>query len=237
MWTHLKSRLRDTWLHPRYIAHREIERFLHAEGHSLTGRILDVGCGRKPYSLYFGDVTRHVGVDMPSTVHSRDAVNVWGSALALPFSEAAFDGILCTEVLEHTPDPEQALCEMARVARPGAALLLTVPLSESLHEEPYDFCRFTHHWVQHLLGVTGWSLERIRPRGGAWLELGYRTSSLLYETLGARRDTSGMARPRTVVGPIAVGLCAGVQILSSVMDHWCPSNLGTIGYAVVARRR
>ena len=52
----------------------------------------------------------------------------------LPFADASFDRILCTEVLEHIPDDRATIQEMVRVLRPGGTVAVSVPdqLSESM---------------------------------------------------------------------------------------------------------
>ena len=237
MWTTIKSVFGNSYLHPRHIAQREIANFVRAEGIKLNGLLLDVGCGRKPYGKWLPNIERHMGVDMPSTMHGPEHADVWASALALPFPDATFDSVLCTEVLEHTPDPAVGLREMARVSKAGSLLVLTVPFSEQLHEKPYDFCRFTSYWLEHLLKITGWEILQLRPRGGAWLELGFRVSSFLYTSFGATSDEHGKLTPRPIASFLVIPACAGVQIFSSIMDKLLPSNIGTMGYGVVARRR
>lgn len=233
----LKRYLRYTWLHPRHLAEREIANFVRAEGPSLKGIMLDVGCGKKPYLQHFPNVTRYVGLDVPSTMHGTHDADLLASVMALPFGRGTFDSILCTEVLEHTPDPNRALQEMARVAKPGARLLLTAPLSEQLHEEPIDFCRFTRYWLKYLLEQNSWRVEKIQERGGAWLELSYRFSSFLYASMGSKADSTGNLKPRLIFGPPVVILCAIAQLAGHVLNKVWPSSLSTIGYGVVATRR
>jgi SAM-dependent methyltransferase len=237
MWTTIKSTFGHSYLHPRHIAQREIANFVRAEGVALRGQLLDVGCGRKPYGKWLSNVDHHWGADMPTTMHGPEHADVWASAAALPFADGTFDSILCTEVLEHTPDPAAGLREIARVSKTGAVLVLTVPFSEQLHETPYDFCRFTAYWLEHLLKTTGWEILRLRPRGGAWLELGYRVSSFLYTSSGATSDEHGKLSPRPVASFFVIPACAGVQLFSSVMDKLLPNNISTMGYGLVARKK
>ena len=236
-WSKLKEVVRYSYLHPRYLAQRELRRVIETEGPKLLGRLLDVGCGKKPYKELIRNVETYIGLDVPTTMHGTSKLDVIGTAIALPFREDTFDSILCTEVLEHLPEPLVALEEMHRVSKPGGILLLTVPLSEQLHEEPYDFYRFTKYGLEYLLGKTGWQILKIYERGGGWLELGYRLSSFLYSTIGATRQPSGALQPRLIAGPLIIAICALVQVIASVLDRIWSLPLSTIGYAVVARRK
>jgi SAM-dependent methyltransferase len=231
-----KTRLRNSLAHPRGLAHRELRRVVAIVGSRLRGRLLDVGCGSKPYADLLTSAESYVGLDTAATMHGLERVDVVGTALALPFHAGRFDSVLCTEVLEHTPEPLAALQEIWRVTKPGGLLLLTVPMSEQLHEEPADFYRFTHYGARHLLDKAGFRVLEVHARGGPWLELGYRTSSLLYSTLGARRDPDGRLHIRLLVGPPVVALCLIVQAVALVTDRlWAPP-LSTIGYALLAER-
>ncbi len=49
------------------------------------------------------------------------------SVCALPFSDGAFDTVICTEVLEHIPDDRRAVAEIVRVIKPGGRLVVSVP--------------------------------------------------------------------------------------------------------------
>jgi len=96
-------------------------------GIGVAGRkILDVGCGRG----YVGQVVRDQGGDYTgldfavSRTGLRQAV---GDAASLPFPDAAFDGILCLDALEHFPDIDQAVAEFRRVLRASGFAFLSAP--------------------------------------------------------------------------------------------------------------
>jgi SAM-dependent methyltransferase len=131
------------------------------------GVLLDIGCGTKPYrQMLAGRLTRHIGVDMPSSGHSHAGMDGHASALALPFRTASFDSVLCTEVLEHVPDPHRAYAEIARVLAPGGCALVTTPFLYRVHEAPHDFFRFTAFAHRRLAADAGLDVEEIAPRGG-----------------------------------------------------------------------
>ncbi len=96
--------------------------------------VLDVGCaegfvGQHVMSQIPG--TRVFGVDLDMgalargrTLHPHFRFTV-GNALGLPFASGSVDLVLCTEVLEHIPQPEEAMKELVRVSR--GYLVLSVP--------------------------------------------------------------------------------------------------------------
>lgn len=87
-------------------------------------RLLDLGCGPGYYLEALRDLGAEViGVEMSET-ELRDRPTpvtgaIVGDGTLLPFPEASFDGVVCSNMLEHTPTPERVLEEIARVVRPG----------------------------------------------------------------------------------------------------------------------
>ena len=110
-------------------------------GVTLPARLLEVGCGRGWQSMELAQVGFQVwGVDISPALladfwHAlaqRPALHnsclaLVGSAFELPFADATFDVIFCTEVLEHLAEPQRAVREMARVLAPGGKVFITVP--------------------------------------------------------------------------------------------------------------
>jgi SAM-dependent methyltransferase len=78
-------------------------------------------------------------------------VQVIGDAQALGICDASFDVVLCTEVLEHLPEPQRAIDEIYRVLVPGGQLLLTTRFLFPIHDAPHDYFRFTKYGLRHLL--------------------------------------------------------------------------------------
>jgi ubiquinone/menaquinone biosynthesis C-methylase UbiE len=102
--------------------------FLDRSGSRSKNRVLDIGCGSSRIIQHLPDA---IGVDilLPKLrfLRSRHARLLQGSILALPFSDRAFDIVICSQVIEHIPDRPAAFDELARVLRPGATLILGTP--------------------------------------------------------------------------------------------------------------
>ena len=107
-------------------------------------------------------------------------VDVYASGLALPFGAQTFDTVVCSEVLEHVPDPACLLAEVTRVLRPGGHLLLTTPQTWGLHEEPHDYFRYTRYGLDVLARRAGLEPVRIAPTTGFWATWAARTSDFLF---------------------------------------------------------
>jgi ubiquinone/menaquinone biosynthesis C-methylase UbiE len=153
------------------LAHRQLNNALAiaARAHA-RGRLLDVGCGEKPYAPLFRDlVDEHVGVDHPESIHPLGAVDVLATAYDIPLEDASFDTVLMTEVLEHLEEPGRAIAEARRLLRPGGKLILSTPFMWPLHEEPRDYFRYSPHGLRHLL--EGFEPVTITPVAGKWTTL------------------------------------------------------------------
>lgn len=156
--------LRRPW-HSEFLHMQFLMRDIAAATDFAQGRLLDVGCGRRPYAFLLPGVREYIGLDAVAQPGGADAA---GLAAALPFANAQFDTVLCTQTLEHVDDPQLALAEMARVLRPGGFLILTVPQSWRLHEKPHDFFRYTRYGLITLAQRAGLEVQRVSPQGGVW---------------------------------------------------------------------
>ena len=114
------------------------------ERHASRRLTLDVGAQNGPYGAYF---PHRVALDVQRGI----GVQVIGDAQALGIRDASFDVVLCTEVLEHLPEPQRAIDEIFRVLVPGGQLLLTTRFLFPIHDAPHDYFRFTKYGLRHLL--------------------------------------------------------------------------------------
>ena len=123
-----------------------------------------------------------VGADVQqSSIKCVDVI--LNDAASLPFADASFATVLCTQVLEHVEDPHRLLTEACRVLRPEGHLILTCPFIWALHERPHDYLRFSEYWLRKTLAEAGFAVEVLEAQGGDFATIG----QLLLLTLDARR--------------------------------------------------
>ena len=117
---------------------------------------LDLGCGLKPYLSSFSHA-QYTGIDVH--VSGADlgmkAPDLYFDGIRIPFPDEHFDGILCTQVLEHAVDSESLLNECNRVLKPAGSLIISVPFTYREHEQPFDFRRFTSFGLVKSLKSNG----------------------------------------------------------------------------------
>lgn len=146
------------------------------------GDVLDIGCGNKPYAaLFSSEVASYIGVDIEQSHLQK--VDIICPATAIPLPDSSFDTILCTQTIEHVYDHRQLLAEAFRLVRPGGHLILSGPFYWPLHEEPYDFFRFTRYGFEQLLRSTGFSVQSIEENGGSWALAG---QALIHSLCGSK---------------------------------------------------
>lgn len=205
-------------------------------------RLIDVGSGDSPYRYVF-DHDQYVGLDrLP---RGRDALLATADAGALPVASGVADGVLCTEVIEHVPDERALAAELARIAAPGATLVLSSPFVHGLHEQPYDFRRLTSIGLLSTLERAGWTVESISAIGGpvvVSVDGLVRWADSLWRRVVrrvARRD-SAPYRLLTAPSPFLQRRLAAVALARSrhvgPIDPMVPSPRLTLGYVVVGTR-
>jgi 2-polyprenyl-3-methyl-5-hydroxy-6-metoxy-1,4-benzoquinol methylase len=181
---------------------RYLEDFLRRAAASVPAgaRVLDAGAGDGRYRTLFAhthyEATDFCQVDKRYNFQKLDFV---AHLQWLPTDAAAYDMIICTQVLEHLSEPALVLGQLQRALKPGGALWLSAPLFYAEHEAPHDYFRYTQYGLRHLLENAGFEVIQIE-----WLE-GY------YGTLAYQSFAAALALPiwpRHYGGGV-IGLLAG----------------------------
>jgi SAM-dependent methyltransferase len=143
------------FVNPFYLARKSLRRAIAGAARSSQGRLLDVGCGSKPYRDLF-DVPEYIGLEIDSEVSRRRGVaDAYYDGTRFPFGDGRFDVVLCNQVLEHVFNPDEFLAEIRRVLVPGGRVVLTVPFVWDEHEQPYDYARYSSFGLRALMARHG----------------------------------------------------------------------------------
>ncbi|MCA6451321.1 MAG: class I SAM-dependent methyltransferase [Chitinophagaceae bacterium] len=142
---------------------------------ALHGRLLDFGCGSKPYQSLFTNVSEYIGLDYNGEGHSHanEHVDVFYDGKVIPFENEYFDSIFSSEVFEHLFNIDEILPELNRVLKPGGMILVTCPFVWNEHEVPVDFARYTRFALQHLFEKYGFTVLQ-HDKAGDYLSTVYQ---------------------------------------------------------------
>ena len=203
--------------HPYFLHYRSLFDDLEKASIHARGMLLDLGCGNKPFEKMFnGRIDGYVGCDVVQSSESR--VDVICQATQLSFNNESCGTVLITQVIEHVADHQAMLHEAFRVLQGNGVLLLSGPMCWPLHEEPYDFFRFTEHGFRFLLERTGFVDIELVNNGGKWALCG----QVLIHTI---------SNTRLHRGP----LIRVINHLFAYLDTY-PTRSDTLNYVVVARK-
>lgn len=137
-----QPRFLSIFYHPFFFIRREIYSFLEVNSNFLNGKLLDFGCGSKPYEKLFKNLNDYIGVEVAGNKENLKS-DIYYDGISLPFADNTFDSILCTEVFEHVEQLDDVIFELYRILKPGGRMIVTTPFMCLEHEMPYDFRRFT----------------------------------------------------------------------------------------------
>lgn len=124
-------------------------------------KILDYGCGVKPYEYIFESTyEKYVGVDVGNNPHAEFNIE---PDEKLPFADAEFDIILSSQVLEHVENVDLYLGECARVLKHGGILILSTHGTWQFHSAPVDVQRWTSYGLRKLIEKYGFEISDFIP--------------------------------------------------------------------------
>lgn len=193
-----------------------------------SGRLIDVGCGRKPWlSVFEPYVDEYVGVDHVGTQHDISMADVVADAYDTTLEDATADTVILLAVLEHLEEPGLAVAETARVLRPGGHLILTAPMFWHEHEAPRDFFRYTQFGLRHLAEKAGLDVVEIKPLSGFFVTF---AQELCYVLLPFTH------RRRRVIRPLARAGIYLIQRMAYALRRWDTNTQFAWMHLLVARK-
>jgi SAM-dependent methyltransferase len=240
----LRSRLAQSELFSFNLVRRD--RWIAEQAAQLPSgtKVLDVGAGSCPYRSLFshceyrtqdlaplrGDQLRHGGYGRLDYV---------SDLAVIPVPDGSFGAVLCTEVLEHHPEPIAVVKELARILEPGGKLIQTAPLGSGIHQEPYHYYGgYTPWWYERFLGEAGFKEIRIEPNEGSMRFFAQESIRFILTTNPFKMNLPFAMRLLwlpvwTILFPL---LGVVIPILCKLMDRFDRERRFTVGYHVTARR-
>jgi SAM-dependent methyltransferase len=211
---------------PSWSIRLPLANWLRSEGTRAAGaRVLDVGCGVKPYYPFFAGAASYVGVD----VQENPNADLTGSIEALPVEDGSFDVVLCTQVLEHVDDPAAAVRELQRVVAPGGRVLASTHGVMLYHPNPQDLWRWTHTGLQRLFErEASWASVTVEPGAGSAECLGMLLGNYLH-LFAKRAGAARLAGPAiSTLNAVAAALDRRVSALREPIPGALFANLHVV---------
>lgn len=208
-------------------------------------RVLDIGAGSAPYRAVFSNCNyRTQDFIALNTDQLRDGryckIDIVCDAMAIPVANESFDIVLCTEVLEHHPEPIKLIFEFSRILTNNGVILLTAPLGSGIHQEPYHYYGgYTPYWYRRVLPEAGFDEITIEENAGSFRH--YAQESIRFMQM-----TRPFSMRMPLIGeliwlpcwllllPILAGL---IPLAAKVLDRFDWEKRFTVGYHVRAVKR
>ena len=208
-------------------------------------RVLDVGAGSAPYRADFAHCQyrtqdfAQLQTDQLRDKQGYSRLDFECDIAHIPVDDNSFDVVLCTEVLEHVPEPIEAIGEISRVLRPGGSLILSAPLGSGLHQSPYHFYGgYTPYWYRHFLAENGFEQIAIERNGGFFKHYGQESIRLARLLNPIRLSRNWLFRLAWL--PLWLLLLPWFAIVCPLFchfaDRWDEEGGLTVGYHVTARK-
>lgn len=185
--------------------------------HVNGGRLLDFGCGSKPYRSLM-TVDEYIGLDFDNEGHPHDEeqIDIFYDRGALPFENKSFDYILCTEVFEHLFDIDDKLLEFNRILKDKGLMFVTCPFVWNEHEIPYDYARYTSFALNDKFQKSGFEVISYQ-KGGTFIET-YTQAFFLYFSKKETKFKSDQ------IGFFKKSVIFSINLFGNIMNRILPNN-------------
>lgn len=194
-----------------------------------SGLVLNLGCGSYDrYRQFLERAGRVLNIDLKIS----PIVDVIGDAHALPLKDNSIDSILCTQVFEHLLYPHIAIVEIARVLKPGGIAIISVPQTNELHEEPFDYFRFTKYALTHLANEAGLEVVELIQRGGFYSVLSQSVIRYLIE-----RYKGYQSKFANYIISLLAGIVGRMGMWMDCLDKSAANRKFALGWTIVLRKQ
>lgn len=187
-------------------------------------KVLNIGAGGDFSKKLMQHAARQQFQVVSFDIDQQRRPDIVGDICTHDFGEQRFDVVVMAEILEHIHSPHVALENVYRILKDGGRLILTTPFIFPIHDEPYDYYRYTRYGLAHLLQ---------RFRDVSIMERNSWTEAI--DVLSARliMDKQPLSR---ALAPVFVLWAIIKWPISALLSRLIRTNFITSGYMVTARK-
>lgn len=215
--------------HPDWLSVKDLHPALRRHLSTLTGRVLDVGCGQKPYTPWMTSAQEVIGVDVSPTTAADVIITpdqTW------PFEDGSFDAVFSSQAYEHIRDIEHVNSEVLRVLKSGGLFVLSVPFYHNEHGVPEDYRRWTRYGLARDF-ERDYEVLGVEALGGVGSVLG--VAQINWLSLSFRR-LSGHRRIGQVTWPLWAAYCGFHAATASLFDRFDRTGAFYTNLILIARK-
>lgn len=139
-------------------------------------RVLDAGAGEQQFRKFcshlnyvsqdFAEYKGEGEIGLQTGTWDYGKLDIICDIINIPEPDGCFEAILCTEVLEHLPDPAKVFPEFSRLLAPGGYLVITAPFCSLTHFAPYHYSTgFSRFYYETHLGKNQFDIIEITENG------------------------------------------------------------------------
>lgn len=204
------------FINPFYFSRKGLAKNLSMLAPKITGKVLDVGCGNKPYmSLYSAEEYVGLEVDTPEN-RAAKAADLYYDGEHFPFDPGSFDSVVSNQVFEHVRDPDQFLTEISRILRDDGLVLITAPFVWDEHEQPHDYTRYSSFGMTSILNRHGFEILELRKS--------VDDIRIVFQLLNAYIHKKTQTKSRAVNLLLTILMIAPVNIIGELVSWITPRN-------------
>lgn len=204
-------------VNPFYFSRKELCKNIKILARRLTGRVLDIGCGQKPYKHFFCNASEYICIEVDTPNNRKDKkADFYFDGKALPFPDNSLDNIFLSQVLEHVFLPDSFLAEINRVMKEEGGLLLSVPFVWDEHEQPVDYARYSSYGICALLERNSFSIVEQHKTATDLRAIFQLLNTYIYKTTVSNNRWLNLLAMIILMAPI--------NICGAIISKLLPSN-------------
>lgn len=199
--------------------------------------VLDAGAGECWYKPFFDD-KKYFACDFGKGKKAWDYGNLdfYCDLSHISIKDKAINAVLATQVLEHLSEPGGFLKEAYRILKPKGKIYLTAPFYGKIHQEPYDFFRYTKYGLKYMLEKAGFEVEELSPHGGYFLCVGNMLIRCHRNLFPKERKLLVKAFTFLIEPFSKIIFTVIIPMLCRMFDRLDNKRLDTLGYSCIANK-